>query len=311
MTTSPQTLQLVDSIEYIESNCFQHQLLKALRSTGNVKTVPVQITALETRGHNPIICCLKQRTLFNKLDMLANLIGQAPVVIYDQDPWHAYMDDSDYKGVYQRAVKALNIKAIAVTTRWWAQRIQADGFPGVFTSMWVLPEYCDRGLAYVDRPVNVGFIGSLHPHRRKLFEQLEDMDIPVNVMGGNGLPYSQYLQSLGNLRVFIHSEDFPLSIDGQEANLKDALWIKDVEAAARGCFTIRNRGVDSDSYYAGLETVRLYDDVREIPELLRAIENMDPIERQSSIDRTVEYIREADKWQETARTLVALGSQTA
>lgn len=310
MTNSPRILQLVDSIEYIEANCFQHQLLKGLRGVAQVETVALSaLDRIFDHGVHPVVCCLKQRTLHRELDRLAEQLLTVPVVVYDQDPWHGFMDDSPYKGVYQQAAQKLNIKSFAVTTKWWADYITDQGLPCEFVRMWVLPEYCSRTPIYEDRSINVGFIGALHPHRRALFDRLDDLGVQVNVQAGSSLPYKDYLNALSGIRVFIHSEDNGISCSGQPLNLKDALWIKDIEAAARGCFTIRNRGEGSDTYYAGCNTTLLYDDPGEIPGLLEGIERMQKNERQSLINDTVGFIQGSDRWQETARTLVHLATE--
>lgn len=299
-------LHLVDSIDYVKANCFQHQLLKALAATGQVETVGLH-DLKSVAGYDRVICCLKQRTVHDRLDQVASILGRMPVVAYDQDPWQAYMDDSPYKGTYQKAARKLNITAFAVTTRLWAHRIEEDMLPAMFVKMWVLPEYCDKGPVFEDRKVPVGFIGSLHPHRRRLFEQLDDLNVHVNVQGGNALSYDGYLRALSDMRVFIHSEDSKIVVDGKEENLKDALWIKDIEAAARGCFTIRNAGADAKSYYEGVETAYLYNDPKEVPDILRAIETMDPVQRQGIINRSVNFIQQSDRWQETATQLLVAG----
>jgi len=299
-------LHLVDSLAYAEANCFQHQLLAALHRSGHqVDTVGLDDLTTAS-GYDRVVCCLKQRTVFRAIDRLAAALGRAPVVVYDQDPWESFRDESPFKGTYQLAAGRLNVVSFAVTTQAWADRIRSIGLPGDFVRMWVLPEYCDRGLPHEARLIEAGFMGTVHPHRRRLFDALRDMGIAVKV-AGSGLPYRQYLRSLTGLRVFVHSEDFSFTVDGRPANLSDGLWIKDVEAASQGCFTIRNWGEGSDTYYRGLETVRLYRTPGEVPELLRAITCMDPGERQATIDRTVEFIREANVWHETALRLLAGG----
>ena len=212
------------------------------------------------------------------------------------------MDGSPYKGVYERAVGRLNVDSFAVTTSWWADFIAQKGLPSRFVRMWVLPEYCSDDPAFVDRPVPVGFVGALHPYRRQLFDRLEEMGTNVIVQGG-GLGYADYLKALSGLQVFVHNEDAPITIDGQPANLNVGLWIKDVEAAARGCFTIRNRGVGENTYLAEIRTAFVYDDPAEVPDLIADIQRMDPKGRQTLIDATVENIRKADGWLETAITL--------
>ena len=173
--------------------------------------------------------------------------------------------------------------------------------------MWVQPRYCLRAPSFVDRPIAVGFVGSLHPYRMRLFEQLEALGIHVNVQAGNSLPYERYMQALSTIQVFIHSEDSPLVVDGQAANLRDGLWIKDVEAAARGCFSIRNSGAGTSTYCDGLATVLTYDTVDEVPRLLAAIQGMDPQVRQATLDGAVGSIERSDRWQETASLLLTVG----
>ena len=82
------------------------------------------------------------------------------------------------------------------------------------------------------------------------------------------------------------------------------LWIKDVEAAARGCFSVRNRLEGHETYLEGIETVRLYDTLDDAPDVIKAIQDMDPEERQEAINRTVDYIRSADRWSETVKILI-------
>lgn len=296
-------IDLVDDIGYTRSNCFAHQLYDRMQKLPDVSTLGLE-SALRSDRPTAVICRLKQRTLHSNMERISGWLGEQPIVVFDQDPWHAYMDDSPYKGVYHRAAGSMNLRGVAVTSRAWADRITKDGLPGMFTSMWILPDYCESGLDYATRSVNVGFVGTLHPHRRRLFDALDDMHVQVNVQGGNNLPYDGYLRALDNIRIFIHSEDSPITVNGSLDNLKDALWIKDVEAAARGCFTIRNSGAGAGSYYDGVETTRLYDSVDEIPAIIDAIERMEPVERQASIHRSVEFIRVSDRWRQTANRLL-------
>ena len=308
-------IHLVDSIEYAENNCFQHQLMKALPRVGEIQHC--SLSSLERAfdwpsGPQPIICCLKQRTLFREVDKIAELIGRTPVVIYDQDPWQAFMDDSPFKGTYELACSKLNVKSIAVTTELWADFLKARGLPSKFVNMWVSPTYCDPGPSYEDRSIVAGFIGSMHPYRKTLFDRLDDLGVQVNVQAGNTLGYDRYLKALQNIRIFVHSEDGPLVVDGGPMNLKDGLWVKDIEAASQGCFSIRNSGAGYMSYLEGLpqdstgqRLVRTYEDPDEVPGIIEGIQKMDPVERQTLIEMTVEYIKQADMWHETATALLS------
>lgn len=304
-------IHLVDSIEYARANCFQHQLMSAL----NDKVQHCALSSLERALDLPtdlIVCCLKQRTLYREVDKIADLIGRTPVVVYDQDPWQAYMDDSPFKGTYELACSKLNVKSIAVTTELWAEFLRNRNLPAQFVRMWVLPEYCNVGPSYEDRSVGAGFIGTVHPYRKALFDKMDDMGCPINVQAGNVLGYRDYLRALQNIRVFIHSEDGPLIVDGGSMNLKDGLWIKDIEAASQGCFSIRNSGAGYSSYVESLPAdkhgnrlVMHFDRPEDVPQMLEAIQKMDPQERQDLINRTVEHIRVSNKWQETAKSLLS------
>jgi len=309
MTNSPVILHLVDSIEYVENNCFQHQLTKALQKIPGVRTVALSELASLPYTYDRVVCCLKQRTLFKYAERLTEWIGPCPVVVYDQDPWQAYMDDSPFKGTYELARKHLNITSFALTTQLWADFLFHRNVPSMFVRMSVLPEYCDVGPKFEERSIPLGFIGTIHPHRKKLFDELDEMEIQVNVQMGNTLDYQRYLKALSNIRVFIHSEDSSIQVDGEEMNLRDGLWIKDVEAASRGCFSVRNAAGGYLSYFDefpqvdGHRMVRMYKRVSDIPRILADIERMDPQMRQDLIHRTVDYIKRSDRWQETALAL--------
>lgn len=296
-------IDLVDSIEYTQNNCFTHQLYRSLHeNNSNIVTV-----ALSDIHHYPnpkyVISRLKQRTLFREIEKIGKWCKDASVVIFDQDPWHSFMNDSLYRGAYELFVKELNIKSICVTTKWWADYIVSKNLPGKFVHMWMLPQYCDSNPWFDDRQISCSFIGTLHPHRKLLFDQLKELNVNVQIQKG-GLTYTDYLHKLSSIQIFIHSEDSKLLVDNEIVNLDSGLWIKDVEAAARGCFSIRNRGSQSESYNKGIESVFLYDDIKEIPVILESIQKMDPYMRQYLLDSSVRLIREANKWQETANTLI-------
>lgn len=304
-------IDLVDSIEYTMSNCFGHQLHAALHAAApEIVTVPL-VDIEQTPRPDFVICRLKQRTVFREVERLQKWLHRTPIVIFDQDPWQAYMDDSPFKGTYELACSKLNVKTIAVTTELWADFLRTRGLPSKFVNMWVTPSYCDSGPSYEDRSITAGFIGSVHPYRKALFDRLDDLGTQVNVQAGNTLGYDRYLKALQNIRIFVHSEDGPLVVDGTTMNLKDGLWIKDVEAASQGCFSIRNLGAGYMSYLKDLPLdssghclVRTYEDPDEVPAIIESIQKMDSIERQTLIETSVEYIRKVNMWHETAKILL-------
>lgn len=300
---------MVDDREYIAGNCFQHQLHQALSRVGKVE----QVTALEMQfGHPPegidaIVCCLKQRTVHRLLDVLKRYLDGRPWVFYDQDPWNAYMDDSPYKGVYDNIVRQTNITSIAVTTEWWVEYMESHGVPASFVKMWMLPEYCDAGPRFEDRPIRLGFIGGVHPHRKRLFEALKSKGCHVEVIPG-GLSYPQYLTRLHDVACYIHTEDRPIMLDGVEHNLNVGLWAREIEVASRGCFSIRDRGQGKESYLENIPTARVYDWLDNVADILQYTENMFSGARETLVKNTVEHIRDTDEWLVTAERLKELGA---
>lgn len=295
-------IDLVDDIEYTKSNCFAHQLHACLSKIPNVKTV--QLSDIKAQAKPDLIVSrLKQRTLYRNAKSLATWAKDTPIVVFDQDPWCAFSDGSDYKGAYASISSLLNVVSYAVTTKWWVDFLNSKGFPSTFVRMGLLPEYCSCEPKFIDRKIEIGFIGSLHPYRKKLFDDLSKLDISINLRSGYN--YSGYMQALSDLQCFIHSEDAPFTIDGKEANLNVGLWVKDLEAAARGCFSIRNRGIDSESYLEGIKTVRLYDSIEDILKILQEIRDMSANEKQNLIEETVSCIKKTNNWMKTAEILTS------
>lgn len=306
-------VQLVDTKEYIRGNCFQHQL--ALSLDEECDLIQVELSSILSGHPQPradvFVSCLKQRTLDKHLASVKQWLNGKSITIYDQDPWQAYMDDSPYKGAYDRFVSELNVKTFALTTDWWVKFLQVRGMPATFVRMWVLPEYCVTRLPYVFRDDIAGFVGTVHPRRQQLLDIIEASGIKTSVLRSNSLEYGMFLTRLSMLRIFVHNEDMPIFVDGQEHNFNTGMWVKDIEAASQGCFSIRNADAGSASYFNGMPQVdgqgliRLCEKIEDVPEMIRDIERMDPDKRQNLIDRTREYIRQSDRWKETAKILIA------
>lgn len=299
-------LQLIDSLDYISTNCFQHQLAFTLRQVCNVTYLPMQAVSnsqLNPEDFDVVLSTLKQRTLYKNIDTLSTYLKNVPVVVYDQDPWESFRDDSPYKGSYEAISDKINVSFFAVTTKWWADFITEQCLPSKFVRMWVVPDYCDSCSEYGNRKINVGFIGSVHPYRKRLFDFLQDKGTNVEILGSRN--YRSFLNVLGTMRIFIHSEDVVISVNEKPINLGTGLWIKDVEAAARGAFSIRNRQEGSETYLKGIETVKLYDSMEEVPAILEGIKNLKSHDRQEMINRSVKFIKESNLWNETVTILTS------
>ena len=309
-------VQLVDTKEYVESNCFQHQLLHTLKSVcleEGYTFMQCELKEILRGGTCPkeagVISCLKQRSIFNNIDGIARWLDTTPVVIYDQDPWQSYMDDSPYKGAYDLMFKKLNVKTFALTTQWWVDFLKERGLPSSFAKMGVLPEYCSEGVPYVDRKAVAGFVGTVHSRRQELLDVIERSGIKTSVLRSNSLSYEKFLRLIACMRIFVHNETMPILVDGKELDFGTGMWVKDIEAVSQGCFSIRGKGEGSETYLQNVQTVFLYDTLDQVPEIIRHIEALEPEARQNMINHDVSYVRSANVWKKTAQQLVALSAR--
>jgi len=301
-------LNIVDSFSYVNTNCFQHQLQKSLREFSNVETLELNnVLGFRLTGkYDLVVSTLKLRTLYRAASQLRNAIGQTPIVIYDQDPWESWHDEAQFKGAYITISKYLNVKKFAVTTNWWSKFVRRQRLPCEFVKMGVLPEYCTTGTNFLDKKIGVGFVGQLHPYRKQLFDSVGKMGIHITVQPG-GKSYQEFLSTLSTFRFYLHAEHVELNAEGEKTNLDCGLWIKDVEAISQGCFSIRNRGSDHESYdLQNTGALLLYDDKREIPFIIDKINQMDKVERQNILNDAVEFIKKQDSWKKTAESLIAI-----
>lgn len=288
-------LDVVDSIEYSSTNCYQHQLQKTLHCVPEITTV--QLRDLHTAPKPDIILSrLKQRTLHRIMHDFSRWAGNVPIFVYDQDPWHAFIDGSPYKGVYHDLSSILNVSSYLVTSRWWCDHIKSENLPATFVNMWLLPEYCDPAPAWADRKIDIGFCGQLHTYRRKLFEELSSSGINVHIFPPGD--YQHYLRCLSQTKIFVHSEQVDWAIDGISLDGPHALWIKDIEAAGRGCISIRNTDRDTGSYAStsDVPTIMTYDTVKSLVGTISEILSSDPAEINERTNRSVEFIKTARGW---------------
>lgn len=310
----PRVLQLVDDESYVKQNCFQHQLHETLSDIADVELISIDKIAVSRAPGDvdSIISTLKQRTAFQHVDSLQRFLRDKPYSIYDQDPWNAYMDDSPYKGAYDVLASKTNVRTFAVTTKWWSEFIIKRGLPSDFVKMWMLPRYCDTGKPFTQRKHHTGFIGQVHGHRKAMFDFLKTVGVNV-VHAGNGFAYNAYLDQLADIGVYVHSEDRKLMIDGQVYNLDVGLWAREIEVTCRGCFSIRNTSSiapdDGAEFLKNIPTAVLYDDIKQVPELVARIDSMPEQQRQHLIAETVSYIKNNNAWRDTAELLVRKGMQ--
>lgn len=292
-------LVIADGRRYVRNNCYLQQLYRTLRRAFDVKLITASAVGraktLHLERYDHVLSILRLRSLDRMLGVLAPLVAHRPIYVYEQDPWESFADDGHCAGAYERIANVLDVKAFLNTSCWWSGLVSARGLPSRFVRMGMLPELCEAGPQWRDRPVRLGFQGALHPHRRAFFSELGAMGHPVSVFPSAS--YRQYLRSLHNIRVYIHTENAPWVIDGK-LTPRNALWIKDTEAAARGCFSIRDH--EDEAFAYGIDeipTIYTFRDVGDVPDILSEIEHLSEDEKNRRMNQAVENLRRREDWQ--------------
>lgn len=292
-------LVLVDSLEYARSNCYIHQLLTTLERNVDATVIPmtdVIFCRKSPKDYDVVLSCLKLRTIARSCFEVEKFMAGMPLYVYDQDPWECFSDQATYPGSYQYIAKRLNVKSFLNTSKWWSDHINSKGLPSKFVTMWMLPEYCSSDPKWSTRKVDVGFCGQLHPYRRELFESLQKAGISVQHFPSGD--YAHYLNTLSQMKIFVHSEMVDWSVDGIKLPGPNALWIKDIEATARGCLSIRNYDDDMDTYatWHDVTTKMAYEDVEQLVEVITSNLAADPVYIDEDTVNSVEYIKNARGW---------------
>lgn len=285
-------VQIVDSLEYIRDNCWQHQLYERLHSQcdEHVVLTRAQLGSLELPDNDVLLSTLKLRTAVSVLPSL-NLRDRR-IFVYDQDPWEALTDQAGFPGAYQSLASQLNVTFIN-TSKWWSDYVNSLGIRSIFTRMWVKPEYCSEGIPWSSRPIQVGFKGTVHPHRRKAIQELETLGVRVTVLPPSD--YSGFLCDLSKMQFFFHEELGERWTINGDYIIKNCGWAKEIEIASQGCFALRRAEPEMHAYgYPELRSIVPYSDVKEVPELIKAYvesPNTDQVSRDS-----VKYVRDHSGW---------------
>jgi hypothetical protein len=298
-------LMLVDARSYIRDNCYQGQLAEVLKENYHVTMISLKeikyLPWANPKSYDKVLSVLKQRTLDDNLEYISKFLKDTPLYIYEQDVWQAYMDDSPWKGAYDRILKKLNVVTFMLTTKWWMEFVTARGVPATFVKMGMLQRYCDAGKKWEERAHKIAFQGTLHPHRKKFFDELAKLGVQVEFLKSR--PYSDFLETLHDIQIYIHTEDAPWCVDGKVIP-RNALWIKDTEAAARGAFAIRDHEDEAYAYgISELPTIFTYRAVSEVPDIILRIENMNPVERNQRMQESARVMRERNDWMTVVRAM--------
>lgn len=298
-------LQLVDSENYVKSNCYQHQLHKSLASQSEHQVTLCEILNyqnVDVMEYDGVISTLKMRTLHKFNAEIKKLMRSEHLVVYDQDPWESYRVNGACVGAYETIAKQTPVSFV-VTTPWWVDYLQTKGHDVSLVNMGVLPEYCNSKPKISLRSINIGFIGSLHPHREKFLKKIKRQ---VNITQGASKPYSEFLDILSTYKIYARSDDMMMKlVDGTITNMNYGMFAKDIEIAARGGFSIRDHSDGIDIACKDIQTIRTYKTPEEANDIIEEILTLDKSTLDQMSSDAVELIRSRDYWSTAAQQLIS------
>lgn len=286
----------------IKENCFISQLYRTLRSRFRIIRIP-RLKLLD--GVTPcepgdlVLSLLKQRTWERTIPFLAKVTEKSGAFFYDQDPWEAYYSQASSPGIYAKLARSTNVRAFLITSKWWRDHItKTDGLPIQFVRMGMLPSMCDAGPPFAKRPIEIGFQGTLHRNREQFFDRMNGLGVDVTFRPS--VPYRKFLTTVQNIQIFLHHEALP---DGSPIN---GIWIKEVESAARGLFSIRNFDSDYDAYnMRDIPTVYTFRQEAEVPGIIDTIRSLPENRRNDMIRESVNEIKRRNDWNSVADALTS------
>jgi hypothetical protein len=246
------------------------------------------------RKGSPVISLLQMRHLVARREKIKRFLMENPVTVYDQDPWESFIDDGSLNGSYKLVTESLNVKSFWNTSKWWTNFVVSEGFDSTFVQMGIAPKYITQGLAWDRRASAPFFQGSLHPYRINFFNDLNKIGVNVNLK--ESVNYKGFLKNLRSEKFFLHTSHPGWEISGK-AYCVNCCWIKDIEAASQGCFSIRN--IDEEYLDAKIDripSITTYKSINEIPTLIDEIENLSSIEINQIINKSLAVIRSSFSW---------------
>jgi hypothetical protein len=304
-------LVLADSRKYINNNCFQFQLhesIEVLKKNFVIEYFYLNPRVLQnyeifrarSKSFQFVVSTLRQRILFENISLISKLIGDTPLKVYDQDPWESYIDESKTKGCYTMLQNNLQLSNIFVPSNYWANHIGRENkIKATFIKMGMLPRLCTTGASQRARRKSIEFKGSLHPHRQEAFSEMRkngqaiQIDLAV-------LKYPKYLKYLQNLAIFVHDESGFWVCNGEKIPRSTGMWVKDIEIASQGCFSVRNFSEESRTYSVeNIPLIKFYRSPSEVKSVIDEIYSLSEEQIESIRLTSVEYIASNNFWEET------------
>ena len=287
-------VQLIDSLDYVANNCWQHQLARHVKFQCDTHLF-VESKDIEKVLPNAdvFLSTLKLRSVLRLRHEISKALAGRKLFVYEQDPWEAFTDQATFPGAYSHIIDVMDASFIN-TSRWWSNYITSQGFRSTFARMWVNSQYCDAQPAWSQRPIRVGYKGAMHPHRLQMIEALREMGIDVTVLkSGN---YDEWLSDLSKMKFFIHDEAGEQWTIGGTPIRKQCGWAKDVEIASRGCIALRLYEDEAEHYaLRQIPNIMTFANVNEVPSFISRAERHPEVTEQLA-HQSVQYIASQTGW---------------
>jgi hypothetical protein len=298
-------LQLIDTFEYVLNNSWQHQFYKALGEQIDSRLVLTladinSCPKLNLESYDVILSTLKLRTIFKHLDVVKNLVKDLPICIYDQDPWESFIDHGSYKGAYSVLNNTLNVKTFMNCSQFWCDLVTNKGFKTTLVKMWPLAEYCSNDPKWSSRKINIGYMGQLHPYRKRFVESISKLGFDVTIVKSS--TYSDFQSNLSSMKFYLHAEDDQQWFVDGEPIVNSCSWYKETEVLSRGCFPIRKWDADikiCDDIAGGILSFK---DIAEVPDLINErIKNPDKYDLIQKL--SVENVKSFLAWSDAIKAM--------
>lgn len=301
-------LQIVDSVEYVTTNCYQHQLLIDLRRNFDHTLVTLDALPATFPSDAVVLSTVKMRNVFKHVARFKAWVGNERIFVYDQDPWESFIDAGEYRGSYHVVKNLMPNVEFIVTSHWWKKFVDFNGFKVHFCRMWPLPEYCNVGRRYEEREHQLAFRGTLHLFRKKVIDEVTRLGAPVLTLPSIH-HYPAWLEWLRTQGSFLHDEADTWLIAGQPMP-KQCGMAKDVEVASQGCFVFRDDASLLELKAWGLDKVPCVITYASLEDCVQKVKGLAALSHEQAnemIEQSIETIANVDGWSDLRAILLQAG----
>jgi hypothetical protein len=299
-------IQIIDSYEYVNTNCFQHQLLKKVKNNFEHTLLQLHDLPISLPDDVTIFCTVKIRNVYKHIDKIANVLKHKNVLIYDQDPWESFIDTATYPNGYKNLINKLPHAEFINASKWWSKFVNDQGMKSHFCRMWVLPEYCTSGNAFENREQGLCFRGSVHQDRKYGIITMSNLGCPIRVIPGTS-DYSAWLSWLQTQRAFFYDELPSWSINGIVGS-KHIQKPKNVEIISQGCFIFHDATCKSEDESYELTNVPcdiVFESYEHCVELYNEFIKKPNGLMNEMINESVDKIKKIDGWNDVIKVITS------